>query len=89
MSHCKKVTLIWGKPKSKYQSKRSTSLLMNSGENNKRRTSERKLKNQYEILTDKNHEFASSSSEPSLTTKQTISPKTQKELAIEDQKRNQ
>ena len=49
--------------KSKHQSKRPTSLLSNSGENSKRKTGGIKLKNQYEILTDKNPESSSSSSD--------------------------
>ncbi len=53
----------WEKCKSKHQSKRPTSLLSNSGEHSKRKTGGIKLKNQYEILTDKNPEFSSSSSD--------------------------
>ena len=51
------------KPKSKHHSERSTPLLTNSGEGSKRTTGDIKLKNQYDILTDKNLESASSSSD--------------------------
>ena len=53
----------WEKSKSMHQSKRLISLLSNSGENSKRKTSGIKLKNQYETLTDKNPESSSSSSD--------------------------
>ena len=59
---------MWKKPKSKHQSKRSTSLLTNSGEGSKHATGDIKLKNQYDILTDKNLESASLSSDTSLGT---------------------
>ena len=47
----------------KNHSERSTPLLTNSGEGSKHTTGDIKLKNQYDILTDKNLESASSSSD--------------------------
>ena len=79
----------WEKCKSKHQSKRPTSLLSNSGEHSKRKTGGIKLKNQYEILTDKNPEFSSSSSDIESDEEPTISSKVQqKEPMFEDRKRN-